>query len=102
VCSFCGKSARRVAHLVRGPGVDICNECVTVAVEEIEKLESERGRSNDDSLLPGPPLCSFCGKSAGRVAHLVRGPGVDICNECVTVAVEEIEKLESERGRSNS
>jgi ATP-dependent protease Clp ATPase subunit len=46
VCSFCGKSARRVAHLVRGPGVDICNECVTVAVEEIEKLESERGRSN--------------------------------------------------------
>ena len=27
--------------------------------------------------------CSFCGKSQDRVAKLIAGPGVYICNECV-------------------
>ncbi len=27
--------------------------------------------------------CSFCGKAQDRVAKLVAGPGVSICNECV-------------------
>ena len=29
-------------------------------------------------------LCSFCGKSQEEVAKLVAGPGVYICNECVS------------------
>jgi len=27
--------------------------------------------------------CSFCGKRQGQVGHLVAGPGVNICDECV-------------------
>jgi ATP-dependent Clp protease ATP-binding subunit ClpX len=27
--------------------------------------------------------CSFCGKSRDRVAKLIAGPGVYICNECI-------------------
>ncbi len=28
--------------------------------------------------------CSFCGKSATEVQHMLSGPSVYICNECVT------------------
>ncbi|MCS7062748.1 MAG: ATP-dependent Clp protease ATP-binding subunit ClpX [Methylacidiphilales bacterium] len=33
---------------------------------------------------PHLSLCSFCGKSKSEVAHLIAGPGVFICNECIT------------------
>ena len=29
--------------------------------------------------------CSFCGKSQGNVKRILSGPGVFICNECVTL-----------------
>ncbi len=31
----------------------------------------------------GSPKCSFCGKSADRVAKVVAGPNAYICNECI-------------------
>jgi hypothetical protein len=66
-------------------------------VDEDEDLVKEHDRLVQESL-----LCSFCGKSERQVAHILRGHGVYICNECVTVAVEEIERLESEPGRADS
>jgi hypothetical protein len=32
------------------------------------------------------PQCSFCAKSSTEVDKLVAGPGVHICNECVSLA----------------
>lgn len=31
------------------------------------------------------PTCSFCGRTSEEVEHLVAGPGVFICNECLEV-----------------
>ena len=41
-----------------------------------------------------PPelLCSFCGKSHGQVKKLIAGPGVYICDECVTLCVDILEE----------
>jgi ATP-dependent Clp protease ATP-binding subunit ClpX len=33
-------------------------------------------------------LCSFCGKSQNEVRKLISGPGVFICDECVTLCAE--------------
>ncbi|MFF4249367.1 ClpX C4-type zinc finger protein [Streptomyces sp. NPDC001822] len=33
-----------------------------------------------------PTHCSFCGKPSSEVGKLVSGPGVYICDECVTLA----------------
>mgnify|MGYP003309972750 CR=1 FL=1 len=33
----------------------------------------------------GQKLCSFCGKSADTARRLIAGPGVYICDECITV-----------------
>lgn len=32
-----------------------------------------------------PVRCSFCGKSHKQVAKVIAGPGVYICNECITL-----------------
>jgi hypothetical protein len=32
-CSFCGKSQKAVKHLVWGPGIGICDECIDLCVE---------------------------------------------------------------------
>ena len=36
-CNFCGKHREDVEKLIAGPGVYICNECVTISYEIIEK-----------------------------------------------------------------
>jgi len=42
---------------------------------------------NDTSL-----TCNFCGKHREDVEKLIAGPGVYICNECITISYEIIEK----------
>lgn len=37
-------------------------------------------------------MCSFCGKSHSEVKKLIAGPGVYICNDCVEVCADIIEK----------
>ena len=38
------------------------------------------------------PKCSFCGRSKDEVAKLIAGPGVYICDECISVAGEILEE----------
>lgn len=32
--------------------------------------------------------CSFCGRNSSEVLKMVKGPNVNICSECVMVAVQ--------------
>ena len=32
--------------------------------------------------------CSFCGRNSSEVLKMVEGPGVNICSECLMVAVQ--------------
>ena len=32
--------------------------------------------------------CSFCGRKYNAVLKMVKGPGVNICSECVMIAVQ--------------
>ena len=46
-------------------------------------------KNQDDGL-----YCSFCGKHRSEVDQLVSGPGVFICNECVELCMDSIQKNE--------
>ena len=37
-------------------------------------------------------LCSFCGKSHAEVRKLIQGPGVFICDNCVTLCKQVLDK----------
>ena len=46
--------------------------------------------------MPKPPanltMCSFCGKTHGEVRKLIAGPGVYICDNCITVCKSIVDK----------
>ena len=42
---------------------------------------------NNDNL-----TCNFCGKGRDQVEKLIAGPNVYICNECVSISYDIIEK----------
>ena len=41
---------------------------------------NSNGKDKDKNL-----RCSFCGKSQDEVERMIIGPGVNICNECITL-----------------
>ncbi len=53
-CNFCGKHREDVEKLIAGPGVYICNECITISYEIIEKqnIGSVKEFDFDDLLTP--------------------------------------------------
>jgi ATP-dependent Clp protease ATP-binding subunit ClpX len=40
-CSFCGKSQHEVKHLIAGPSVSICDECIALCVQVISEGAGE-------------------------------------------------------------
>jgi ATP-dependent Clp protease ATP-binding subunit ClpX len=47
-------------------------------------------------------MCSFCGKSHAEVRKLVAGPGVYICDSCITVCKNILDKELSEESRKST
>jgi ATP-dependent Clp protease ATP-binding subunit ClpX len=55
MCSFCGKSHAEVRKLIAGPGVYICDSCITVCKNILDKeMREESRRSNAEVTLIKP------------------------------------------------
>jgi ClpX C4-type zinc finger len=48
------------------------------------------------------PACSFCGAGTTQVGHLITGPGVWICDSCVTACYEIIQSLKQKKAPSTN
>ena len=57
-CSFCGKSEAMVHRLIEGPGVFICDECIGLCNDLLEKSSEHNNKANaaqdSDMVLPTP------------------------------------------------
>lgn len=53
-CSFCGKTQKEVRKLIAGPGVYICDECITLCNEIITDEIDKEEKLPDGSKLPRP------------------------------------------------
>jgi hypothetical protein len=68
-CSFCGKPHTEVNRLVAGPGVHICNECVSLAEAIIEEYRDKKielrlpawGSITDEEMLDHIPRIAAVG-----------------------------------------
>ncbi len=67
MCSFCGKTHSEVKKLIAGPGVYICNECITVCSSILDKELSEK---KTNSTLPDLELEELVLKPAEITAKL--------------------------------
>ena len=58
-CSFCGKSQDAVERIIAGPGVFICNECISICTniledDDYEDTEFNYTLNNKEESLPSP------------------------------------------------
>jgi len=76
-CYFCGKPNTKVSKLIAGPGVAICDGCVTEAWFTLIK-----GYGPSMQIAPGKTgsRCSFC--SLERTPQATR-KGARICSDCI-------------------
>jgi hypothetical protein len=72
-CSFCARSQRQVMKLIAGPGVYICNDCVSKLARELKSLTTRHVQS-----------CSFCGQQ--RICIGSEG-SAQICEECLDLCL---------------
>ena len=85
-CSFCGKPLEQVYKLIAGPDVYICDECVRIYMEKLDKYLRRKQKR-----------CSFCGKKEEKVRKLIVSPikKIYICDECLGLCVEILEEEEA-------
>jgi ATP-dependent Clp protease ATP-binding subunit ClpX len=58
MCSFCGKSHSEVQKLIAGPGVYICDNCINVCKDILDKELGEKETYSSDWEIPSPQeLC---------------------------------------------
>ena len=59
MCSFCGKSHSEVQKLIAGPGVYICDSCINVCKDILDKELGEKESYNPEWEIPSPQdLCT--------------------------------------------
>jgi ClpX C4-type zinc finger len=77
-CSFCHRDARYVAE---GPGVNICDACLTKALDAPAQVDQ----------------CSFCNNN-GKIA--LTSTDAQICAECLLIAEPVVQHLRQRDKRS--
>jgi ATP-dependent protease Clp ATPase subunit len=102
-CMFCGRARTAVRKLVCGPGVFICDGCVSTFLQVLEPHEGADGaselviqpagpstpdaireyRARTPLIDASPGSCSFCGRRREEVPVLIRGYLDCICEDCV-------------------
>jgi hypothetical protein len=99
-CTFCGKEQQQVRKLIAGPGVFICDGCITLAENVLGSGQAARTELGSIVAVPDegiPAKCCFCGKERRQVSGLAgmpyeagRKPGefAAICSECLELCDE--------------
>ncbi|MCH0685618.1 hypothetical protein KVQ01_11365 [Escherichia coli] len=57
---------------------------------------------SDETRLAPTHKCSFCDKNNNQVKHMIVGPGVSICDECVLLCIETIFGRDKPEGKDES
>lgn len=53
-----------------------------------KKQHADEAAGNNESINNELVYCSFCGRPNNQVIKMIQGPGVNICSECVMIAVQ--------------
>ena len=87
----------RCAALLESTAFEISEITDVVFDEEIDpalfRLQPPPAEKRRQVPHPSRAPCSFCGKAGHEVDHLVAGPTIYICNECIDVSAEITSRL---------
>jgi hypothetical protein len=90
-CSVCGRDQKHVKTLIAGPGVFICDRCISRA-DAVLRAGSAAGEP-DGGVWPvraeaRAERCSFCGKRRYQVPGMAAAERARICAECLRLCHE--------------
>lgn len=90
-CSFCGKNQAEAKTLIAGPAVYICDECVRDSKIALTSSEPT-GTITMILTKAAEATCSFCGRKPIDVGGIVGVPHAKICNHCIKICEEILDK----------
>lgn len=61
---------------------------VKLGKRNTKKIKDETSHKEKEIKAPELTYCSFCGRPNTQVLKMVKGPGVNICSDCVMIAVQ--------------
>jgi len=50
--------------------------------------DKEKAERSEKSESKQPVICSFCGRPNHQVIKMIKGPGVNICSECIMICIQ--------------
>jgi hypothetical protein len=53
-----------------------------------DKDKAEKNEKSDKSENKPAVHCSFCGRPNQQVIKMIKGPGVNICSECIMICIQ--------------
>jgi ATP-dependent protease Clp ATPase subunit len=80
-CSFCGRSQAAVRKVIAGPGVRICDGCVDLALEALDRGAAQAAgqtRLVATDAAEAKARCHFCGKRREQVSGLAVAPDREV------------------------
>ena len=101
MCSFCGKSHAEVKKLIAGPGVYICDSCIVVCKNILDKeLGEDQELEIDDLTVPKPvDLCSQLDKFVIGQSHAKKVLSVAVHNHYKRI-LQDLHQFEDEASGS--
>src|SRR5882724_3242869 len=93
-CSFCAKSKREARSMIAGPGIYVCDGCVTSFLNNMESDEYVRPSSRRS--------CSFCLQENERLTKFIQHDKFVVCHECIEMCKEIVEQARLKRDAETS
>jgi hypothetical protein len=94
-CSFCGKDQKHTKKLIAGPGVFICDKCITRAGTVLDggtETASAGTGLHRVSHEATTDRCGFCGKRRHQVPAMAAAGNARICAECLNLCDDIIDE----------
>jgi hypothetical protein len=101
-CSFCLQPSDRVAKLIAGPRVFICDACVLSAEQALRTRKAKRaGQQRIEPVTAAKARCSFCGRRPSAERGMVGATESTVCSECLELCRRILDDSSSSRGTTS-
>ena len=98
-CSFCLRPSERVAKLIAGPEVFICDACVQSAEQVLRtKKAKSTGHQRMEPIGSVRTRCSFCGRKPSEVRGMAGAADGIVCSDCLELCRRILDDCSSSSG----
>jgi len=92
-CSFCGKSEDAVRRLTAGPNVHICDECVDLCNDVLERESAKEVTAKSETPTSAVASCALCHLPKDATELRMIGENGALCVACIEMVRSVVESI---------